>query len=127
MWLLQGKRRTRFAAAWTLVNAHEVAVISGIAAAVDLGAQYPEDLERDNFALLSFRLYYLLQYGKWYKKRAPKEGPGKDWATGIYGSVYNGPGFSGVDRLTWKEESKKGVDSSTVAEQTHAGWTNGSN
>jgi hypothetical protein len=60
MWLLQGRRHTRYAAAWTLVNAHEVAVISGIAAAVDLGASYPEDLERDKFALLSFRLYYLL-------------------------------------------------------------------
>jgi hypothetical protein len=24
MWLLNGKKRTRYAAAWTLVNAHEV-------------------------------------------------------------------------------------------------------
>ncbi|KAF2691616.1 FAD/NAD(P)-binding domain-containing protein [Lentithecium fluviatile CBS 122367] len=93
MWLLQGRKHTRFAAAWTLVNAHETAVISGIAAAVDLGATYPEDLERDKFALLSFRLYYLLAYGKWYKKRAPQEGEGKDWASGIYGSVYKGPGI----------------------------------
>ncbi|KAF1951781.1 FAD/NAD(P)-binding domain-containing protein [Byssothecium circinans] len=105
MWLLQGRNHTRFAASWTLLNAHEVAVMSGIAAAVDLGARYPEDLERDKFALLSFRLYYLLAYGKWYRKRAPKEGEGKDWATGLYGSVYKGPGVTDIERLMWKEES----------------------
>jgi hypothetical protein len=105
MMFLQGRKRTRFAAAWTLINAHEVAVMSGIAAAVDLGARYPEDLERDKFALLSFRLYYLLAYGKWYKKRAPQEGEGKDWASGLYGSVYKGPGVSDIDRLQWREEN----------------------
>ncbi|GAA6038635.1 hypothetical protein JCM8097_009458 [Rhodosporidiobolus ruineniae] len=68
MWLLQGKKRVRFAAAWTLVNAHELAVISGMAAAYSLGAEYPKELEDDEFALLCFRLYLLLQYGKWYKK-----------------------------------------------------------
>ena len=111
MWLLQGKRHTRFAAAWTLVNAHEVAVISGIAAAVDLGAQYPEDLERDKFALLSFRLYYLLQYGRWYKKKASQDGEGKNWASGVYGSVYKGPGVVEQDRMMWREERKKGASS----------------
>lgn len=105
MWLLQGRRHTRFAAAWTLVNAHETACISGIAAAVDLGATYPEDLERDKFALLSFRLYYLLTYGKWYRRKAAKEGVGKDWASGIYGSVYKGPGVAGEERLMWKSEN----------------------
>jgi hypothetical protein len=105
MWLLQGRKHTRFAAAWTLVNAHETAVISGIAAAVDLGATYPEDLERDKFALLSFRLYYLLAYGKWYRKKAPQEGEGKDWASGIYGSVYKGPGVVETERLMWREEN----------------------
>lgn len=107
MWLLQGRKHTRFAAAWTLVNAHEVAVISGIAAAVDLGAKYPEDLERDKFALLSFRLYYLLAYGKWYRRNVKKgeEGEGKDWASGLYGSVYRGPGVSETERLTWRKEN----------------------
>lgn len=113
MWTLQGKRRTRYAASWTLVNAHECAVISGISAAVDLGATYPEDLERDKFALLSFRLYYLLVYGKWYRRRATKhsrEGEGADWATGNeYGSTYNGPGVEkGTDRRIWREEVKAG-------------------
>lgn len=105
MWLLQGRKHTRFAASWTLINAHEVAIMSGIAAAVDLGAQYPEDLERDKFALLSFRLYYLLAYGKWYRKKAPREGEGKDWASGLYGSVYQGPGVVATERLTWREEN----------------------
>jgi hypothetical protein len=105
MWLLQGRKHTRFAAAWTLINAHEVAVMSGIAAAVDLGAQYPMDLERDKFAFLSFRLYYLLAYGRWYRRKAAKEGEGKDWASGLYGSVYKGPGVSDTERLTWKKEN----------------------
>ena len=113
MWLLQGKRRTRYAASWTMVNAHEVAVMSGISAAVDLGASYPEDLERDKFAFLAFRLYYLLVYGKWYKRQATKttkEGEGKDWATGNeYGSTYNGPGVNAKqERLMWKQETEAG-------------------
>ncbi|BGP44415.1 hypothetical protein JCM10450v2_000228 [Rhodotorula kratochvilovae] len=68
MWLLQGQKRVRFAAAWTLVNAHELAVISGMAAAYALGASYPEELEDDDFALLCFRLYLLLDHKMWYRK-----------------------------------------------------------
>lgn len=113
MWLLQGKRHTRFCGSWTMVNAHEVAVMSGISAAVDLGAEYPEDLERDKFAFLAFRLYYLLVYGRWYKRRATKktkEGEGKDWATGNeYGSIYAGPGVnSKQERLMWSQEVEAG-------------------
>ena len=90
-----------------MINAHEVAVMSGIAAAVDLGATYPEDLERDKFALLSFRLYYLLVYGRWYRKKAGKDGEGKNWASGLYGSVYQGPGVVDEERTIWREEKKK--------------------
>ncbi|CZT45259.1 related to flavin-containing amine oxidasedehydrogenase [Rhynchosporium secalis] len=108
MMFLQGRKHTRFAASWTLVNAHEVAVMSGIAAAVDLGAKYPEDLERDKFALLCFRLYYLLAYGKWYSRKAGKQGPGANWASGIYGSVYVGPGVVHEERTVHREELKKG-------------------
>ncbi|KAK3328154.1 hypothetical protein B0T19DRAFT_371356 [Cercophora scortea] len=104
MWLLQGRRHTRFASSWTVLNAHEVAIMSGIAAAVDLGARYPEDLERDRFALLCFRLYYLLVYGRWYRRKAGKEGPGSEWASGLYGSVYKGPGVVETERLMWREE-----------------------
>ncbi|KAI0429071.1 FAD/NAD(P)-binding domain-containing protein [Xylaria sp. FL1042] len=123
---LQARRRTRFAGSWTLVNAHEVAVLSGIAAAVDLGADYPEDLEHDRFAFLCFRLYYLLAYGKWYrrkhtagsaakKKTAAGDGGGGSWATGLYGSVYKGPGVSEVERRTWREELKKGNSTGNLA------------
>jgi predicted NAD/FAD-binding protein len=108
MWFLNGRRRTRFAGSWTMLNAHEVAVMSGIAAAVDLGASYPDDLERDKFALLSFRLYYLLTYGKWYQRKAARDGEGTKWATGLYGSVYNGPGVTDVERSMWKEEKEAG-------------------
>ncbi|SMR61026.1 unnamed protein product [Zymoseptoria tritici ST99CH_3D1] len=114
MWLLQGKRHTRYAASWTLVNAHEVACISGISAAVSLGATYPEDLERDKFAFLAFRLYYLLCHGKWYSRRATKggkgEGEGKEWAQGNeYGSTYAGPGVQTKrERELWRDEVKKG-------------------
>ncbi|KAI2464784.1 FAD/NAD(P)-binding domain-containing protein [Annulohypoxylon bovei var. microspora] len=124
MMFLQAKNHTRYAASWTLVNAHEVAVMSGIAAAVDLGADYPEDLENDKFAFLCFRLYYLLAYGKWYSRRhttkqggprtqAAKDGGG--WATGLYGSVYEGPGVTKTERQTWKEELKKGASVDNMA------------
>jgi predicted NAD/FAD-binding protein len=113
LWLLQGKRHTRYAAAWTLVNAHETACISGVSAAVDLGAEYPADLERDRFALLSFRLYYLLVYGKWYRRKhtkESKEGEGKEWAGEKgYGEDYRGPGVnSKTDRLIWRKEVAAG-------------------
>jgi hypothetical protein len=90
-------------------DAHEVAVMSGLAAAVDLGAQYPEDLERDGFALLCFRLYYLLVYGRWYRRRAAKEGSGKNWASGVYGSVYRGPGVAETERMMWREELNREI------------------
>ncbi|KAI1079886.1 FAD/NAD(P)-binding domain-containing protein [Whalleya microplaca] len=130
MMFLQAKNHTRFAGSWTLVNAHEVAIMSGIAAAVDLGADYPEDLENDKFALLCFRLYYLLAYGKWYKRahtknqkepatHAAKEG--SSWATGLYGSVYQGPGVAMTERQTWKEELKKGTSTENLADGNAAG------
>lgn len=104
LWLLQGRRHTRFASSWTVVNAHEVAIISGLAAAVDLGASYPEDLERDSFALLCFRLYYLLVYGRWYKRKAAKRGPGEDWGSGLSNSVYCGRGVIARERWMWEDE-----------------------
>lgn len=113
MMFLQAKKSTRFAGSWTLVNAHEVAIMSGIAAAVDLGAKYPEDLENDKFALLCFRLYYLLVYGKWYKRRyegsqSDKAKEGRSWATGMYGARYRGPGVTEQERCTWRNEVKLG-------------------
>ncbi|KAI8292200.1 hypothetical protein K4K60_009399 [Colletotrichum sp. SAR11_57] len=118
---LQAKRRIRFAGSWTLVNAHEIAIMSGIAAAVDMGADYPEDLEHDKFALLCFRLYYLLSYGKWYRRKfknskSQKAKDGAAWASGLYGSVYKGPGVTKTERLTWREEVKAGRSTENLAE-----------
>ncbi|KAH8164493.1 hypothetical protein CIB48_g3758 [Xylaria polymorpha] len=126
MMFLQARNHTRFAAAWTLVNAHEVAIMSGIAAAVDLGAEYPEDLEHDRFSFLCFRLYYLLVYGRWYRRnytagskkpgsRSRSARDGSSWATGLYGGVYKGPGVSTVERQTWREEVKKGTSTDNLA------------
>ncbi|KAI5203998.1 hypothetical protein AUEXF2481DRAFT_91798 [Aureobasidium subglaciale EXF-2481] len=108
MWALNGKNHTRFAAAWTMVNAHEVACISGTAAAIDLGATYPEDLERDQFALLAFRLYYLLAYGKWYSRKHKSKNAKESYSTGLYGSVYQGPGVASEERTCWKKEVENG-------------------
>lgn len=121
MFLQSAKTHTRFAANWTMVNAHEVAIISGLAAAVDLGASYPEDLENDKFALLSFRLYYLLVYGKWYRRKfkdsqSELARQGRSWATGLYGSVYNGPGVVEGERTTWREEMKVGRSTGNLAQ-----------
>lgn len=68
IWLLnRNSRHTTYAAAWTLVNAHELAVISGMAAAYKLGADYPHDLYENDFAKLCFRLYLLLAHGRLLK------------------------------------------------------------
>ncbi|KAL2364004.1 hypothetical protein RJZ56_003058 [Blastomyces dermatitidis] len=49
---INGKKNTYFAGSWTLVDIHEVACISGIAAAYRLGAEYEnfDDLAASNFA-----------------------------------------------------------------------------
>ncbi|KAJ3561360.1 hypothetical protein NP233_g10242 [Leucocoprinus birnbaumii] len=41
MGLINGKRRTQFAGAWTVLNMHEIAVVSGFGAAYRLGADFP--------------------------------------------------------------------------------------
>lgn len=64
IWALnRNSKHTTFAAAWTLVNAHELAIISGQAAAYKLGADYPAELYANDFAKLCFRLYLLLAHG----------------------------------------------------------------
>ncbi|KAF9463968.1 hypothetical protein BDZ94DRAFT_582884 [Collybia nuda] len=47
MGLINGKNHTHFAGAWTILNMHEIAVVSGLTAAYMLGAAYPflEDLK----------------------------------------------------------------------------------
>ncbi|KAH0828754.1 hypothetical protein J3R83DRAFT_3178 [Lanmaoa asiatica] len=40
MMLINGKHHTSYAGAWTILNMHEIAVVSGLAAAYRLGAEY---------------------------------------------------------------------------------------
>lgn len=71
--LLQShERHTHFAGAWALVNAHETAVISGLAAAYALGAGYPEELAQDDFATKCFQGYLSICYRKWGKSAKKK-------------------------------------------------------
>ena len=60
-----GGTRTTYAGSWTVVNAHEVAILSGLSAAWRLGASYPEELRGDKVAWNSFWMYTLLCHGKW--------------------------------------------------------------
>jgi hypothetical protein len=70
IWALnRNSKHTTYAAAWTLVNAHEVAAISGKAAAYKLGADYPTELYENDFARLCMNLYLLLAHGKWLSKK----------------------------------------------------------
>ena len=58
---LAQSRSTLFAGAWTLVNTHEVAVVSGLAAAQRLGADYP--FADDALAAAQFDMYLRLAHG----------------------------------------------------------------
>jgi hypothetical protein len=51
---------SRFAGAWTLVNMHEVGIVSGFSAAYQLGAPYP--FKDDEECARLFRLYLLLAH-----------------------------------------------------------------
>jgi hypothetical protein len=64
MMFINGKNRTWFAGSWTLVNMHELACVSGIAAAYRLGADY---VKFDDFAETFFCNYLLLSHGVRYK------------------------------------------------------------
>ncbi|KAI4156880.1 MAG: hypothetical protein LQ346_009127 [Caloplaca aetnensis] len=59
-----GATRTTFAGSWTLVNMHEMACVSGIAAAYRLGAEY---VVFDDFAEDLLRKYLLISHGVRYK------------------------------------------------------------
>ncbi|KAL4892449.1 hypothetical protein BDV59DRAFT_208206 [Aspergillus ambiguus] len=71
MMFINGKNRTLYAGAWTMVNMHEIACISGIAAAYQLGANYEAF---DDFAEDCFAKYLLVCHGTRYKR--PKSASG---------------------------------------------------
>ncbi|SCV67332.1 BQ2448_5978 [Microbotryum intermedium] len=61
MMFLNGKQHTYFAGAWTILNMHEIGIVSGFAAAYRLGAPYPfvEDAEAKRL----FALYLGASHG----------------------------------------------------------------
>ena len=70
MMFLNGRNRTWFAGSWTLVNMHEMACVSGIAAAYRLGAEYEVF---DDFAEDLFKKYLLISHGVIYKGGKKKQ------------------------------------------------------
>ncbi|KAM0100156.1 hypothetical protein ACP6JE_005217 [Aspergillus fumigatus] len=66
MMFINGRNRTTYAGAWTMVNMHEIACISGLAAAHRLGAAYEPF---DDFAEDLFAKYLLVSHGVRYKRR----------------------------------------------------------
>ena len=58
---LQGHKHTWYAGSYTLFNTHEIAVMSGLAAADRLGATYP--FKDDPFAYKQFKTYFRLAHG----------------------------------------------------------------
>ena len=72
--LNNNSKATLFAGSWTLVNMHELACVSGIAAAWRLGAAYEpfDDGGKGGFAEEFFGKYLLLSHGKWYSKSKRK-------------------------------------------------------
>lgn len=58
---LQGRKHTWYAGSYTLFNTHEIAVMSGFAAADRLGATYP--YKDDPFAYKQFKTYFRLAHG----------------------------------------------------------------
>ena len=65
---VQNKRRTLYAGSYTMVNTHEIAVISGLIAAYRCGAEYP--FADDALASLQFDLYASIIHGIKRRRRA---------------------------------------------------------
>lgn len=68
MMFINGTNSTLFAGSWTLVNMHELACVSGIAAAYRLGAEY---IPFDDFATDFFSKYLFVSHG-WIYSREEK-------------------------------------------------------
>lgn len=68
---IQGKRNTYHVGSYTLVNTHEIATISGLAAAYQMGAEYP--FEADELAALQFDMYLKLLHGASRRKEGKRK------------------------------------------------------
>ena len=58
---IQGKKHTYYAGAYTLMNTHEIAVMSGFAAAERLGSTYP--FGKDALAVAQYKMYKKIVHG----------------------------------------------------------------
>lgn len=63
---LQGTKHTWYAGAYTLFNTHEIAVMSGLAAADRLGAPYP--FSNDALAAAQYQTYFNMAHGLFVRK-----------------------------------------------------------
>lgn len=63
LWLINGANHTNYCGGWTLVNMQEVAIVSGYAAAVAIGAKYP--FQEDKQCARLFHLYNALAHLSW--------------------------------------------------------------
>ena len=63
---LQGKKHTWYAGAYTLFNTHEIATMSGLAAADRLGAPYP--FAGDELALKQYKTYFRMAHGLFFAR-----------------------------------------------------------
>ncbi|KAJ5488544.1 hypothetical protein N7539_003434 [Penicillium diatomitis] len=70
MMFINNQNHTLYAGSWTMVNMHEIACISGIAAAYQLGAAYEPF---DDFAEDFFSKYLLVCHGTRYKRGKNKQ------------------------------------------------------
>ncbi|KAK0384791.1 hypothetical protein NLU13_7269 [Sarocladium strictum] len=69
MMFLHGRNSTFYAGSWTLVNMHELACVSGIAAAYRLGADY---VKFDDFAQEFFSKYLMVSHGMLFSRQERK-------------------------------------------------------
>lgn len=71
MMFINGKNHSQWAGAWTILNMHEIAIVSGFSAAYRLGAKYPF-ADNDDCKRL-FALYLGASHGKRMVRRmAPR-------------------------------------------------------
>jgi predicted NAD/FAD-binding protein len=73
---LQGRQNTWYAGAYTLFNTHEIAVMSGLAAADRLGAAYP--FSADPLAAAQYDTYFKMAHGLFTRRTSIKSAGKKD-------------------------------------------------
>lgn len=89
---IQGRKGTWYSGSYTLFNTHEIAVMSGLAAADRLGADYPFGF--DPLAAQQFDMYLKLAHGLFARRRKG----GAETSAGIIGAGPPSEASSGKER-----------------------------